>query len=265
MQDYGAGMFASTTTKTALKKVLKKRLITVNGVVASTATFLEGGETIVLSSAEKAGPSKRLDLNLKVLYQDQYLAAIYKPAGILVSGNSFKTVTNALAQNLEPSTLNDATAPWPVHRLDYATTGILLVGKTNEAIRRLNQMFEVKSIAKTYFAVTMGQMNDKGVINTPIDGKEALTRFTKVVSVESKRFTWLNLVKLTPETGRRHQLRIHLSGIGNPILGDKDYGIQSLVLMGKGMYLHAASLEFDHPFTNENIVLHNDIPLRFKQ
>ena len=190
---------------------------------------------------------------------------IHKPAGILVSGNTFKTIANALVQNLQISNLPDATKPQPVHRLDYATTGILLVGKTSSTIRALNKMFEDKKLEKTYYAITIGEMNDRGVITSEIDSKQSQTNYTLLEAVSSKRFGKLNLVQLKPQTGRRHQLRKHLSSIDNPILGDKEYGIENLILNGKGLYLHAYSLHFIHPFTNKQVYLKDEFPQRFKK
>ena len=198
-----------------------------------------------------------------MLWEDDHLAVIHKPAGILVSGNRFKTIANALDQNLQKSSLPDATKPQPVHRLDYETTGVLLVGKTSSSIRALNKMFEEKAVRKTYYAITIGEMNDRGTITSAIDGKEAQTDYEVCESVTSPRFNKLNLVKLEPQTGRRHQLRKHLSGIGNPILGDKDYTPENLILKGKGIYLHAYSLQFTHPFTGKDAHVEAELPLRF--
>lgn len=189
---------------------------------------------------------------------------IHKPAGILVSGNHFKTIANALSQNINQSKLGDATIPQPVHRLDYGTTGILLIGKTRSSIRALNKMFEDKKIKKTYYAITIGEMEDRGKITSKIDGKKSQSNYIISSSVPSKKFGTLNLVKLIPITGRRHQLRIHMSKIGNPILGDKEYGIENLILNRKGLYLHAFSLKFIHPFTNEEVHLLDGLPQRFK-
>ncbi|MUU78275.1 RluA family pseudouridine synthase [Winogradskyella sp. HL2-2] len=266
LQDYGVGIFDAFPTKSALKKALKKNYITVNGKIASTATYISGGETIVLTLPKQVSSHKKFNFKLNVIFEDDYLAVIHKPAGILVSGNHFKTIANALIQNLEPSSLPDATKPQPVHRLDYATTGILLTGKTSTSIRTLNKLFETKQIRKTYFAVTIGNMpNTEDIITSSIDGKSATSQYKVIKTVSSPRFAKLNLVKLEPQTGRRHQLRIHLSQLGNPILGDKDYGIKDLILHGKGMYLHACALEFTHPFTKENINLKSELPKRFEK
>ncbi len=265
LQEYGVGIFDIIKTKSALKKAIKKNQITVNNSASSTATFIKGGEIICLRIPEDIQPKKQLIFPLDVIFEDDYLAVIHKPAGILVSGNSFKTIANALVQNLKPSKLSDATKPQPVHRLDYATTGILLIGKTSSSIRALNKMFENKKVNKIYYAVTISEMPCSGEIVSEIDDKKSQSNYKVIESVVSERFCKLNLIQLDPKTGRRHQLRKHLASIGNPILGDKEYGIENLILKGKGMYLHAYSLEFEHPFTDKNIELKDELPERFKK
>ncbi|MEO8935002.1 MAG: RluA family pseudouridine synthase [Xanthomarina sp.] len=265
IQEYGVGIFHAARTKSALKKALKKQYITVNDVVATSATFIKGGEYIKLCVLEEVSQQKKLIFPLDVLFEDEYLAAIHKPAGILVSGNGFKTIAHALSQNLTRSNLPGSTVPQPVHRLDFATTGILLVGKTSSSIRILNKLFEDKEVQKIYYAITIGEMTVGGKITSEIDNKKSQSNYIVCESVFSPRFGKLNLVQLEPETGRRHQLRKHLSSIGNPILGDKDYGIENLILNGKGMYLHAYSLKFTHPFTNKEVHLIDELPERFKK
>ena len=250
-------------TRSALKKALKKQYITVNDKIASTATYIKGGESICLSFPEEEGPKKKLLLSLNVLFEDEYLAAIHKPAGILVSGNRHKTVANALPRTLQRSPLPDASTPQPVHRLDLATTGILLIGKTSSAIRALNKLFADKKVDKIYYAVTIGEMKEHGTINSKVDGKESLTNYSVERSVGSERFGKLDLVKVQPRTGRRHQIRKHFADIGHPILGDKEYGKAPLILKGKGLYLHAHSLRFEHPFKKEELFLLADLPERF--
>ncbi len=234
-------------------------------MIASSATLINGGERICISIPKEVRSNKRLLFPLKVLFEDDHLAVIHKPAGILVSGNSFKTIANALVQNLQQSNLPDATKPQPVHRLDYATTGVLLVGKTSSCIRALNRMFEDKKVKKTYYAVTIGEMKDGGEITSEIDTKKSQSNYKVFKSVFSKKFGKLNLVKLEPLTGRRHQLRKHMSSIDNPILGDVAYGIEHLILSGKGLYLHAYSLNFIHPFTNKLVHIKDEFPQRFKK
>ena len=265
LQEYAVGIFNTIPTKSGIKKAIKKELLFVNGKLASTGAFIQGGEIIELFSTNTSTDFKQLKLPLEVLFEDDYLAIIYKPAGILVSGNKFVTIANALTQNLQKSSQLDAVKPQPIHRLDYPTSGVLLIGKTSESITLLSQLFENKEIQKTYHAICIGEMKPFGKINTPIDNKESETIFEITETVPSKRFEFLNLVKLAPKTGRKHQLRIHLSEIGNQILGDKEYGNKELILKGNGLYLNASRLEFTHPFTKENICITKEIPKKFRK
>ncbi len=238
--------------------------MTVNGRLASTATFVNGGERIDLSVPQNTEEGKKLIFPLKVLFEDEHCALIHKPAGILTSGNGFKTIANALSQNLKASSRDDACQPQPTHRLDYATTGALLVGKTSSAIRELNSAFARAEIRKTYYAITIGEMPGQGIMDSPVDDKPSLSHYRVINSVSSQRFVKLNLVELKPETGRRHQLRKHLAGIGTPILGDAAYGIAGQILKGKGLYLHACCLEFPHPHTGQKLCIQDDLPQKFR-
>jgi 23S rRNA pseudouridine1911/1915/1917 synthase len=264
-QEYGVGIFNTLPTKSGIKKAIKKELIYIDGNVATTSKYISGNEKIELFQSEKASLFKRLELNLEVLFEDEYLAVIYKPAGILVSGNKFVTIANGLAQNLKKSKQSDAVKPQPVHRLDYPTSGLLLVGKTSTAIIALGKLFQNKEIKKTYFAITIGAMNTVGHINFLIDEKIAQTKFEVLKTVVSERFECLNFVKLAPKTGRKHQLRKHVSEIGNPILGDKKYFLKDKKLNGKGLFLHAATLDFVHPFTKNEISITKDLPKKFRK
>ena len=107
-------------------------------------------------------------------------------------------------------------------------------------------------------------MNSEGFILSNVNQKKAKSSYKTIHTVKSDRFEFLNLVKLSPKTGRRHQLRVHLLSIGNPILGDQKYGIESLILKGKGLYLHASQLDFIHPFTKNKVSIKSDLPEKFK-
>jgi 23S rRNA pseudouridine1911/1915/1917 synthase len=263
-QEYGVGIFRSILSKSALKKEIKKELILINGVIANTATFIQGGESIQLLKDEIRQKSAKLILKLEVCFEDDHLAIINKPAGIVVSGNKQKTIANALPYNLNKSSQTDAlTNPLPVHRLDFPTTGLLLVAKTNPSLIALNSMFEEKSVQKIYHAITIGVMKPEGIIETKINGKAATTNYGVIGTQVSDRFDRLNLVRLFPKTGRRHQLRIHLSELGNPILGDVLYGKEDLILKGKGLYLHASSLTLEHPITKEVLKVEAKLPAKF--
>ena len=262
-QEYGVGIFKTIPTKSAIKKAIKKELIFIDGILATTSKYISGGEKIELFQSEESPTFERLKLDLEILFEDDFLAIIYKPAGILVSGNKFVTITNALSQNLQKSNQPDAVKPQPIHRLDYPTSGLLLIGKTSSSIQELGKLFENKEIQKTYFAITIGKMIPKGEIFFTIDDKSSNTEYKVINTIASNRFEFLNLVKLIPKTGRKHQLRKHLSAIGNSILGDNEYFIDDKILKGKGLYLHAFSLEFVHPFTKEKISIFKNLPKKF--
>ena len=203
-------------------------------------------------------PRRPLTLPLAVLHEDEHLAVVRKPAGILVSGNAFKTVAAALPQNLQPSILPDACAPWPVHRLDFPTTGVLLVGKTSAAIRELGRAFAEHRVEKTYVAVVIGTPPESGRLTNAVDGKPAASAYEVLDVVASERFGQLSLLRLQPSSGRRHQLRRHLAALGHPILGDRDYGREGSILHGKGLYLHALRLRLEHPATREAFEVRDD-------
>jgi 23S rRNA pseudouridine1911/1915/1917 synthase len=264
-QEYGVGIFNTIPTKSGIKKAIKKGLIFIDENLATTSKYISGGEKIELFESEKSSTFKRLKLDLEVLFEDDYLAIIYKPAGILVSGNKFITIANGLSQNLKKSNQSDAVKPQPIHRLDYPTSGLLLVGKTSASIQSLSKLFENKKIQKTYFSITINKMNNKGSISSSIDNRKSLTDYEVLESVKSERFEFLNLVKLSPKTGRKHQLRIHLLSIENPILGDKEYFLENKILKGKGLYLHAASLDFTHPITREKLTISKELPKKFRK
>ena len=263
LQEYAVGIFKTIPTKSGIKKAIKKKLVLVNGAQATTGLYINGGEQIELFQLDTETDFNRLEFPLEVLFEDDFFAIIYKPSGVLVSGNKFVTIANALTQNLQKSSESDAVKPQPIHRLDYPTSGVLLVGKTSAAIMELSQLFETKKIQKTYLAICIGNMQNSGTIDKPIEGKPSLSSYEVLKTVNSPRFKFLNLVKLSPKTGRRHQLRIHLSSINNQILGDKEYGNPELMLKGKGLYLHASTLKFEHPFTKEVITVSKELPKKF--
>jgi 23S rRNA pseudouridine1911/1915/1917 synthase len=118
-------------------------------------------------------------------------------------------------------------------------------------------------VTKSYYAVVIGKMNPKGSITEKIDSKESRTDYRICASVRSEKYDALSLVQLFPQTGRRHQIRKHLSCMGNPILGDQEYGQEGLILKGRGMYLHAYSLAFSHPFSNKSMYFLDLLPEKF--
>ncbi len=222
------------------------------------------GQVIDLLETPQSQP-KIFELKLGILFEDNYMAAIHKPAGFSVSGNAYKTIYNALPFNLGKSTEPDA-LPWPtpVHRLDNQTSGILLIAKTKTAQIALGNQFENHTIQKKYCAVVIGEVLRNGNINTLIEDKIAETDFEVVKVVNSLRYEHLSLLNVFPKTGRTHQIRIHLASINHPIFGDKLYVEEKMLHRGKGLFLCAMEISFLHPKTSEVINLKIEIPHKFE-
>ena len=252
-------------SRSGIKKTIKKGELLLDGRKASGAEWVKPGQKISLTDREE-NPPKPYEMPLEIVYEDDFLAIIHKPSGISVSGNKYRTIQNALLFNLANSTRENALKwPRPVHRLDYGTSGLLLVAKTRHTVAELGEQFEQRLVKKKYMAVVIGKTAEEGVIFDKIDNKEALTRFRLVKSVRSVHTGWLSLVELLPETGRTHQIRIHMAGIGHPVLGDDKYGTEFKLLKHKGLFLAAVGISFRHPTTGEELSFHLEIPYKFNR
>lgn len=263
LYDYVQQIFPTIVSRKAVKKAIAREEILVDGDKTSTGHWIKAGDKIELLESN-ANPPKAYRLKLEIVFEDEYLAVIHKPAGIPVSGNQFRTIQNALIGNISLSNEEDALRwPKPVHRLDGPTSGLLIIAKTAKALVVLGQQFEQKTIQKKYVAVAMGKVPAKGRIETDVDGLKSLSTYQTLQTINSLRSEQLSLVELSPKTGRTHQLRIHLSSIGHPILGDKQYGDAGNVLEGKGLFLCALELQLDHPITGIPLCLKTKIPYKF--
>ncbi len=265
LSDYAHKIFTSITTRSAVKKAIKKNRILVNCEVATTALLVTPGQIIELIEDINVN-SKIYKFKLDVVYEDEYIAVINKPGGIATSGNQFKTVENCLAYNLKQSNKPDALKnALPTHRLDSATSGLLLCAKTSKARIIIGNQFEKKLIQKKYQAVVIGKTPLNGKIETPIQEKQAFTTFITLKTVSSNKYKHLSLIELQPATGRTHQLRIHTAELGFQILGDKLYGKPELILRGKGLLLCAVELNFEHPITNKKHKIKIETPPKFNK
>jgi 23S rRNA pseudouridine1911/1915/1917 synthase len=261
--DYALGLFEQLPSRKSVKKAIKKGRLLLNEAVVEGGRFLKAGDRILLLAEEQELPI--LEMKLEVHYEDEHLAIVYKPAGIPVSGYQKRTLEMALPFNLSLSKEKDALAqPRPVHRLDLPTRGLLLIAKTASCRIALGEAFANGTIHKRYQAVAMGRPPEAGQIDSDIAEKEALTSFQLLKTVDSLRSGQLSLLNLYPKTGRKHQLRIHLSEAGYPILGDKQYGKAGETLLHKGLFLAACGLNFQHPITKEEINLQLETPYKFE-
>lgn len=261
--DYGQSAFSGFPSRKSFVKAIKRGEFLINGETATTARFIKTGQTIQHVDLEK-NLRKIFPLKLDVVYEDEYLAVVNKPAGYEVSGNKYRTIVNALPHNLEKSLQPDALRhPMPVHRLDYLTSGLLIASKTRTILSRLGEMLAKREIQKRYRAVVIGKIKPEGRLLTPVNGKKSAARYNTVKTVNSLRSINLSLIDLWLETGRTHQLRIQLADAGYPILGDKMYGKEDLILKGKGLFLSAVELCFCHPITGEDLHIEIEQPAKF--
>ena len=264
ISDYAFKIFGKDSSRKGVKKAIKRGEIRINGQLVSTGVWVKPGYQIDWLDLE-LNPPKIYEMDLEVVYEDEFLAIINKPAGIIVSGNQFRTIENALMANLKKSNASDALKwPKPVHRLDGPTSGLLLIAKTVKTRIRLGQMFEEKSIEKTYQAIACGLIPESGIIEEMIEGKASVSHYECIEKVPSLKNEWLSLVSLSPKTGRTHQLRIHLANIGHPIMGDQLYGTPGQIFTGKGLFLAATGLAFQHPISATLMDINIDMPPKFR-
>jgi len=261
INDYLIGIFDSLPSKKSIKKALKKGLVRVDGNSVSSSLWVKTNMNIELIEPPESD-ARIYDLKIEVVFEDEYLAVLNKPAGLVSSGNQFRTLQNALAKNLFPSSATDAITPKLIHRLDSATSGLIIAAKTAKSLMLLGEMLAAKEITKKYRAIVIGNIEKEGYIEDLIEGKEAKTTLRLIDRVPSFDFGSLSAVELSPVTGRTHQLRIHMKNNATPILGDRLYGDDTLNVKGKGLFLCANKVLFDHPITKEKIDI--EIPLAKK-
>jgi 23S rRNA pseudouridine1911/1915/1917 synthase len=265
LNDYLEGVFSSLPSNKSIKKALLKGRILVDGKVATSALWVETNMKIDLLE-DKNIERRNYDLELEIIYEDDDFAIVNKPAGLVSSGNQFRTLQNAVAGNLKAtSKINSIHPPKLVHRLDSATSGLVIIAKTSEAVQLFGNLLAEKQIHKKYIAIVKGETEDSTTIDSKIGDKEASTLLIKKETMVSDTLGSLSWLELYPQTGRTHQLRIHLSERGHPILGDRIYGDKEKDVKGKGLFLAAIALEFYHPITKEQMKFEIPIPKKFQK
>lgn len=264
-------------SRSHVERLISERRVTVDGATAKAGYRLRGGE-IIVASLPPENPAQPVPeyLPLTILYEDEMLLAVDKPAGMVVHpapGHKRGTLVNALlAHRPELASLNRAGI---VHRLDRYTSGLLLVAKTEEAHRTLQRQFRLRQVHKVYLALVKGRLiPEEGRIEAPL-GRDPRHRQRMTVVADGRRastayrahayFENYTLLEVQPETGRTHQIRVHLSAIGHPVVGDRLYGPHSTTFRLRRCFLHAWRLGFTHPTKGEWLELEVGLPLELEQ
>lgn len=258
---------------------IKKGGVLVNGKPAKAKYAVKVGDVITYQlPEEEVLDYLPEDLPLDIVYQDEAVAVVNKPQGMVVhpsAGHASGTLVNALLYHIKDlSTINGVVRPGIVHRIDKDTSGLLMIAKNDQAHQALAEELKAKKSLRKYLAIVHGNLpTDRGVIEAPIGrsdkdrkkqavtakGKPALTRFQVL-----ERFGAYSLVELTLETGRTHQIRVHMAYIGHPVAGDPVYGPRK-TLAGQGQFLHAQTLGFTHPTSGEELVFTAPAPAIFQE
>ncbi len=264
-------------SRSRLQAWIRNGLARVNGAAARSSLILRGGEEVEISAGElpvlNAEPE---DLPLDILYQDDAVLALHKPAGLVVhagAGNRSGTLVNRLVHHFATlSNVGGPLRPGIVHRLDKGTSGVLLVARTDAAHQALAAQFSGRTVEKMYLALVHGRMSaESGRVTTPIErdslrrtrmttrtgaGRSALTEYRV-----RERFDRYTLLEVRIHTGRTHQIRVHLASIGHPVVGDRLYGGQA----APRIFLHAWRIVFTSPATGERVSVEAPLPSSWKE
>jgi 23S rRNA pseudouridine1911/1915/1917 synthase len=270
-------------SRTYIQKLIKDNRVTVNGKIVKSNHKLKSGELIVLNI-----PSPEIldmqpeNIPLEIIFQDKSIAVINKQYGLAVhpgAGLSSGTLVNALLYHIKDlSSIGGVERPGIVHRLDRDTAGLMVIAKNDVSHRNLVEQFSERHIYKEYMAIVRGKPNEeKGSIKTFIDrhpiyrhkmtvspkGKFAHTDY-EVVKTFLTRDGAYSLVKIIIHTGRTHQIRVHFSSIGNPVIGDPIYSKPHLKYKDLKLMLASVTLKFEHPENKKELSFSTELPPHMK-
>lgn len=266
-------------SRSRIKKLCEEKCVLVNDHFVKCNKILKYGDIVLIKINEvEESLLKAENIPIDIVYQDSDVAVINKPQGMTVhAGNSVKgsTLVNALLYHLDSlSGINGVVRPGIVHRIDKNTSGLLVVAKNDKAHLALSSQLENKTCKRIYWALCEGVFkDDSGTIETfisrsekdrtkmmvSVTGRNAITDY-KVI----KRFKDYTLCEFSLKTGRTHQIRVHAKHIGHPIVGDKEYGYKNQKFNLEGQLLHAKTLQFFHPSTQELVCFSAPLPDYFE-
>ncbi len=267
-------------TRTAVQNLITEGMITVNGKKIAKNYVLSGEERVSVEIPEPTVLDVLPEnIPIDIVYEDDYLLVVNKPKGMVVhpaAGNYTGTLVNALMYHCKDrlSSINGIIRPGIVHRIDKNTSGLLIVAKTDAAHLGLAEQIKEHSFTREYETIIMGRMKEyKGTIDAPI-GRHHIDRKKMCVTDKNSKnavthyevleeFREHSYLKLRLETGRTHQIRVHLSYVGHAVLGDDVYG--KPVKDFEGQCLHARKIGFVHPITNEYLEFSSELPDYFEE
>jgi len=265
-------------SRSALGRLIRVGAVRVNGDCVKAGYRVHGHDTVIVvfPPPEPAGIVPQA-LDFGILYEDSEFLVVDKPAGLVVhpgDGHPQGTLVNGLLHRYPHLPGNDGVRPGIVHRLDKDTSGVLLVAKSDKALEALGELFRNRLIAKTYHAILLRYPGrDTGRLVAPI-GRHPVQRKKMAIQAQRGRYAATNwrvqqrwpgfsFVEIGLETGRTHQIRVHMASLGAPVAGDTLYGgrtRETLALSVERQLLHASTLEFQHPFTSEQMRITAPLP-----
>ncbi len=279
--DKALGVLIDSLSRSFIQKFIKDGKVTVNGLVVKASFKVSTDDDVVFDLPEAVEPDILAEnIPLDVLFEDKDVIVVNKPKGMVVhpaAGHYSGTLVNALMYHCgdELSGINGVMRPGIVHRIDMDTTGSLIVCKNDIAHNSIAEQLKEHSINRVYHAICYGDVKeDEGTIDKPIgrhpaerkkmavndNGKRAVTHY-KVL----KRFGKYTYISCKLETGRTHQIRVHMASIGHPLLGDEVYSNRTSPFKLQGQCLHAMTLGFVHPKTGEYIEVNAPLPNYFSR
>ena len=271
-------MYMTDISRTRATELVRNGLVLINGQAKKAKYKPQVGDEIEIFIPEVAVLEIiSQDLNLDIVYEDSSVAIVNKPSGMVVHpslGHLNGTLVNGLMHAIKDlSGINGQRRLGIVHRIDKDTSGLLMVAKNDNAHESLSEQLKEKTVKREYIALVHGVIDhDLGKIDAPIgrdpkdriryevveNGKESVTHFEVL-----QRFADYTLIKCRLETGRTHQIRVHMRYIGNPLVGDPLYGLRKTYKSDFGQFLHAKSIGFDHPETGEFLEFEAGMPEEF--
>ncbi len=276
----------SGLTRSAVQSLADDGAVTVNGKKAPKNYRLRSGDEVAVAVPEPTVyEAKPENIPLDIVYEDADLLVVNKPKGMVVhpaAGNYDGTLVNALLYHCHDlSGINGVLRPGIVHRIDKDTSGLLIVAKNDRAHQGLAEQIKVHSFTRIYEAIVYGRLrDDSGTVNapigrhptkrkqmavTPVNSKPAVTHYEVIARYDGNtKHGAFTHVRLRLETGRTHQIRVHMASIGHPVVGDAVYGPDAYQKELHGQCLHARTIGFVHPVTGAYLEFTSDLPPYFK-